>query len=116
MTSPPAATTRPAPLAVAALALAVLALALAVFPGVGLAAAVVALVVSGLAWRQASRTGHSLGLAHTATGVALSVLAISAIWTVVAAVVPQRSEPALDCTRSDLSPADQIRCDEEIQP
>ena len=115
MSTSPATTTRPAPVAVAALALAVLALLLAVFPGIGLVAAVVAVVASGLAWREARRSGHSLGLAQVAMGVALSVLAISAVWTAVAAVVPQRTEPVLDCARRDLSPADRIRCDEVAQ-
>ncbi len=112
MSTSSATTTRPAPLAAVALALSVLALLLAVFPGVGLVAALVAVVASGLAWRAARGSGRSLGLAQVAMGVALSVLAISAVWTAVATVVPQRTEPTLDCSRRDLSPADQIRCDE----
>jgi hypothetical protein len=105
-------TTRPATLGLVALASGVLALLLAAFPGIGLVAAAAAVVLSGFAWREARRTGHSLGLAQSAMGVALSVLAISLVWTAVATVVPQRTEPGLDCARRDLSPADQIRCDE----
>lgn len=107
---------RPATLALCALALGILALVLSVFPRVGLAAAIVATVVSIVAWRRAHETGRNLGLAQTAAGLALSVLAISTVWTVVAATLPKDTRPTLDCSVRPLSPADQVTCRETVRP
>lgn len=115
MIDSPATATRPSPLAVTALALGVVAVLLAALPWVGVGAALLAVAVSALAWRRAHRSGYGLGLAHSAVGVALCALAISGVWTAVASVVPSNSDPTLDCSQSDLSPADQIRCDQPVQ-
>jgi hypothetical protein len=102
------------------LGLGVLALLLAILPWTGLLAAVVALVVSVVAWRRCARrrvpgadAPRGLGASQVATGLALSVLAITAVWTFVATVVPRPEAPApLDCTSPTLDPADRITCQE----
>jgi len=112
-----------------ALGLGVVALLLAIVPWVGLAAALTALAVSVVAWRRtlAERdrrppvhpadgavepVSHGVGLSQAATGLALSVLAITLVWSLVATLVPKQERPTLDCSRPDLAPADRIQCDE----
>jgi len=114
-----------------ALGLGVVALLLAIVPWVGLAAALAALAVSVVAWRRtraeqrrqttanrpesaAEPVSHGVGLSQAATGLALSVLAITLVWSFVATLVPKQERPTLDCSRPDLAPADRIQCDEVL--
>jgi hypothetical protein len=100
--------------------LGVLALLLAILPWVGLLASLVALAVSVLAWRRCAGAraaggtdGRGLGVSQVATGLALSVLAITTVWSVVATVVPKPPAPTpVDCRSPNLSEADRFRCGE----
>jgi hypothetical protein len=102
------------------LVLGVLALLLAILPWIGLAVALVALAVSVVAWRRSARgpvapdaSGpQGVGLSQVATGLALSVLAITAVWSVIATVVPKQEQDPLDCTSTTLDEADRFQCRE----
>lgn len=99
------------PLTIFSLVLAVIALLLTPFPWVGVAASLLALLVGGLSWRFADVTGGRVGFAQAAIGVALASLAISGIWTAVAATLPRpAAPPPPDCSTPNLPPADRARC------
>jgi len=109
-----------------ALGLGCSALLLAIVPWLGLAVSLAALVVSVLSWRRSARStpiedaeGVSrrpgLGMSQFATGMAVIMVCITAVWSMVATVVPKQAPQNVDCGKPNLSPAEQIQC-QQVAP
>lgn len=109
-----------------ALGLGCVALLLAIVPWLGLVVSLAALVVSLLSWRRSARgeavldaDGESkqpgLGMSQFATGLAVIMVCITAVWSMVATVVPKQAPPNVDCGKPNLTPAEQIQC-QQVAP